>query len=179
MSLHLPFYGLILGKIELFCVLTMPGMPSEVWWLAGLVLLILGLAAMVDAFTATVPDGLVLLGLLAVTLVQGVYVSWPYASHHLVIAIACAMALWGLNHLWYLIFRHDGFGMGDAKWTMLAVACFGFQPALWAWGVGACLAIVWLSLAWIVRHPINRVYFAPFLFIGLIAALWWFRTRGM
>ena len=76
--------------------------------------------------------------------------------------------------------------MGDAKWTALAIAAFGFKPALWAWVVGAWLGLSWLALQAVfsllrrlfdpsaqVRDFYERLHFAPFLFIGLLAGLYW------
>ncbi|HEU0118380.1 MAG TPA: prepilin peptidase [Alphaproteobacteria bacterium] len=152
---------------------SVPDMPPEAWWLTALVLIVLASSAAVDAFTSTVPDPLVFLGLLAVTGTQGVYVSWPFAAAHLAWAIAAAACLWAINMAWYYAFKQDAIGMGDAKWTMLAVACFGLTPAFYAWGIGAVLAILYLGAAKLVRYQLMHVYFAPFLFIGLIAGLYW------
>jgi prepilin signal peptidase PulO-like enzyme (type II secretory pathway) len=163
--------------VEPFFERSMPEMPPETWWLAALVLLILGLAASIDTFTSNVPDPLIFLGLLALTALQGLEVSWPFAATHLTWALGAAFALWAINQLWYLTFKRDAIGMGDAKWTMLAVAAFDIMPGLFAWGLGACLALIWMGALLIIRRPVNRVYFAPFLFIGLVAGLYWLRYR--
>ncbi len=154
-----------------------PDVPAEVWWLPCLVLFILGAGAMVDALTARIPDSLVFLGLLAVTLALGITVDWPYAASHLRWAVATGIGLWVLNELWRKQFKEDAYGMGDAKWTMLVVACFGFPPALFCWGTGACLSVVWMGGMKIARRPITHVYFGPFLFIGLLIGLYWLRLR--
>jgi prepilin signal peptidase PulO-like enzyme (type II secretory pathway) len=159
--------------------LTIPNMPPEAWWLAALVLLVLGLAALVDTVTSSIPDPLIFLGLVAVTGTQGIYMSWPFAATNLAYALIAAFIVWAINQLWYRFKKVDAIGMGDAKWTMLAVACFGPGPALFAWGFGACLAVLWMGATRIVRFQIARVYFAPFLFMGLAAGLYWLRIKGM
>ena len=152
-----------------------PDMPPELWLLSAFVLGLLALTAIIDIFTTTVPDECIWLGLLAVTGLLGVYASWDIAAEHLQIAIAAGIVIWGVNQLWYRLFRHDALGMGDAKWTMLAVICFGVMPALFAWGVGAFLAVIFIGLMRLCRRKIARVTFAPFLFVGLCAGLYWLR----
>lgn len=154
-----------------------PELPPDAWWLSALVLLVLFLAAVVDTFTSVIPDSLMFLGTLAVIATEGVYVSWPFAAHHLAIALVAVFGLWALNQSWYFVFKHPAIGMGDAKWTMLAVSCFELNPALFAWGFGACLAVLWLGVVRLVRYEISRVHFAPFLFIGLAVGLYWLRLR--
>lgn len=153
-------------------------MPPEAWWLPALTLLVLGAAAAVDAFTAVIPDALIFLGTVATVAVQGFYVSWPFASHHLAVALAVMAGLWAINELWHWRFRQDALGMGDAKWTMLAVACFGTLPPLFAWGFGSCLAVLWIGGLRLARRDIAHVYFAPFLFAGLLAGLYWLRLKS-
>jgi prepilin signal peptidase PulO-like enzyme (type II secretory pathway) len=152
-----------------------PGMPPDIWWVTALVVFILALAATIDAFTTTVPDSLIFLGLLAITGMQGWYASWAVAAMHLRQAIEAGVLIWAINLMWYWKFRNDALGMGDAKWTMLAVACFGWLAGVIAWGAGACLAVVWLCVAWLVKRPVDRVTFAPFLMAGLMLGLWWMR----
>jgi len=165
------------SSIQNFLSVTTPAMPPETWWLAGLVLLVLGLAALIDSLSSVVPDPLIFSGLLAVLAMQGLCIDWPFAATQLTYALGAAIAIWGLNQLWYYFFKHDAIGMGDAKWTMLAVSCFGIMPSVFAWGIGACLAIFWMGLLRLMRCPLTHVYFAPFLFIGLNAGLWWLRLR--
>lgn len=172
----LPFAS-SLATAKVLLAQSVTGMPPELWWMPALVLLILGAAALVDTVSSSVPDPLVFLGLLAVTGTQGVYVSWPFAAQHLALALASALVVWAINQIWYRLLKADAIGMGDAKWTMLAVACFDPLPVLFAWGFGACLAVVWMGIAWMGRYQITRVYFAPFLFIGLAAGLYWLRLR--
>jgi hypothetical protein len=73
--------------------------------------------------------------------------------------------------------KSDAFGMGDAKWTVLAVSCFGIVAGFLAWALGAWLALGWMGLMRLMKRPIARVYFAPFLFIGLCAGIYWLRLR--
>jgi hypothetical protein len=60
---------------------------------------------------------------------------------------------------------------------MLAVTGFGIVPTLFAWGAGACLAVLVMGALLAARRPIARVHFAPFLFLGLLGGLWWLRLR--
>src|SRR5271156_3617780 len=111
---------------------TMPHMPESGWWLAPVVLFLLGTLSVIDAMTAKVPDPLVLPSLIFITLVQGLFVDWGFAGLQLLYAFGVAFGLYVLNEIWFRATQHDGFGMGDAKWTMLAVACFGIVPAVFA-----------------------------------------------
>ena len=174
---HLPFYGYVYGTLKEAVLAATNGLPPEAAWLPLLVMFILAAAAAVDALTSSVPDPLVFLGLLAVTAAQGMYVSWPFAAWHLTVALFSAILIWGINQVWYQITKRDALGMGDAKWTMLAVACFDVTPVLIAWGFGACLALIWMGFVRIARFQITRVYFAPFLFFGLMAGIYWVRIR--
>lgn len=155
-----------------------PGLPSDLWWLPALVLFILGAAALIDTVSSTIPDPLIFAGLFAVTALQGFYISWPEAGTHLTYALGSALFVWAINQIWYRVTKGDAIGMGDAKWTMLAVSCFDFVPAVFAWGIGACLAVIWIGVTRLARYQVTRVYFAPFLFMGLCAGLWWLRLRG-
>ena len=150
-------------------------MPADYWWVTGGVLFILALAATVDAFTSLVPDGLILLGVIAVVGTQGRFDAWPLAAHHFAEALAAGFLIWGVNFAWYTKTHSDALGMGDAKWTVLAVACFGPEPALFAWGLGAILASCYIGIARLFRYQVSRVTFAPFLFLGLCCGLYWVR----
>jgi prepilin signal peptidase PulO-like enzyme (type II secretory pathway) len=167
----------IIRDIPSYALAAMPDIPLTLWWLPVVVIVILGLSACVDAMTARIPDSLIFLGLLAVTALLGIYVDWPTAAVHLRIAIAAGVGLWFLNILWVKSFGNDAFGMGDAKWTMLAVDCFGLLPALFAWGIGACLGVLWLGVLSLFGRKTKRVYFGPFLFIGLIVGVYWVHAR--
>jgi prepilin signal peptidase PulO-like enzyme (type II secretory pathway) len=172
------------------CVQTLPrlavDLPPEAWWVPALVLLVLGVVAVFDACKGRVPDVPVFFGLLLATAAQGFYASWPLAGEHLLVGFGAAIALWALNQFYYGAFKHDAIGMGDAKWTALAVAAFGLKPSLWAWVIGAWLGLSWLAmralLALLRRLFVNtgnprdfyeRIHFAPFLFMGLLAGLYW------
>jgi prepilin signal peptidase PulO-like enzyme (type II secretory pathway) len=112
------------------------------------------------------------------------------AAEHLLTGLGAAIVLWGANQLYYMAVKRDAFGMGDAKWTALAVAAFGFKPALWAWVIGAWLGLGWMAVKKI--HSFARklvaaqaseensgdyIHFAPFLFVGLLAGLYWYYLR--
>ena len=161
----------LFDEAKLALVYAAPDMPPEYWWMVACIFFILAATAAVDAFTGIVPEALIFLGLLAITAVQGTVVSWDVAAHHLRMAVASGLFIWGVNFAWYKKFDQDAIGMGDAKWTMLAVACFGLDSALIAWGVGSVLATIFLGLFRLYKHRISRVTFSPFLFIGLSVAL--------
>jgi hypothetical protein len=115
--------------------------------------------------------------LLVAVFAEGLYVDWRFAGLHMLAAFASGMLLYGINEIWYSTFKHDAFGMGDAKWTSLAVVCFNLKPALIAWGLGACLAVLWLGLLRIAGRKSAHVHFAPFLWIGLVVGIYWWRMR--
>ena len=159
-------------------IVTAPDMPPELWAVPAFVLGILLVTAIIDAFTKIVPDVLIFAGLMIATGLLGFFASWDIAAQHLQVAIAVTVAIWGMNELWYRSFHHEALGMGDAKWTLLAVTCFGVIPALLAWGGGAVIAAIFMIGMRLFRCPIKRVTFAPFLLIGLCAGLYWLRLRA-
>jgi prepilin signal peptidase PulO-like enzyme (type II secretory pathway) len=156
-----------LDQIKTVLIDAAPGMPPEIWWVTACVLLILALAALVDAFTTTVPDVIIFLGLFAITLMQGLFASWEIAAQHLQQAIAVGLFIFAINYAWVKKFHTDALGMGDAKWTMLAVACFGIESAVLAWGIGSVLATIFIGLFRLFKYQMSKVTFSPFLFIGL------------
>ena len=158
-------------------ILAAPAMPAAVWGVTILVGMLLMLAAGIDAATYIVPDPVILVGLVLVTVTQGFFDSWGAAGFHLRQAILVGIVIWGINALWYRLFRHDALGMGDAKWTMLAVACFGVAPALYAWSLGSIFALIFLGFTKAFRRPLPHVAFAPFLLLGLCAGIYWVRLR--
>ena len=178
-DLHLPLYGYVFGVIKLNLVHAVIGMPNEAWWIPMLVMSILCAAALVDAFSSTVPDWLIFVGLLAVVGGHALYVSWPYAMWHLGAAIVAFFAVWAANELWRHFFKVDAIGMGDAKWSALAVACFDVVPVVIAWGAGAWIALIWMGALRVAKYETTRVYFTPFLFLGLLVGIWWVRLRGL
>ena len=163
------------SALQNFFLETAPDLPPDLWWLPPAALVFLLIAAAVDALRSYVPDALIFFGLLFVTAMQGAFVSWPFAALHLAFALCAAVAIWALNQGWRMLFRRDAIGMGDAKFTMLAVSCFGALPMLFAWGAGAILALLWIGCAHLAKRRIRHVHFAPFLFAGLCAALYWIR----
>ena len=166
---HLIFFG---TSVPAWFSRTAEGLAPDLWWVPALVLFILALAATIDAYTAIIPDPLIFAGLLAVVGMQGIGVSWPFAAAHLAYAFAAMLVIWGINELWYRFFHQDALGMGDGKWTMLAVACFGSAAGVIAWGVGACLAILWIGVFSLMGYRTTRVHFAPFLLVGLLAGFY-------
>lgn len=166
-----------MSQIFAFFAQTMPGMPAASGWLAPITLLVLALAAVIDARTSRVPDPLVLGGIFFTTAAEGFSVEWPYAGQLLAMGFAAGFLLYLINEFYYRVMKRDAFGMGDAKWTVLAVSCFGPLPALIAWVLGAWLALGWMGALRLAKRPIGRVHFAPFLFIGLCAGIYWLRLR--
>ena len=152
-------------------------LPRNIWWLPYLVILALGAAAAIDAVKGLIPDWIIFWGLFIVTATLGFVADWDTSAYHLRLAVAVGIGLWFVNQLWRKKFRRDAIGMGDAKWTMLAVDCFGFYPAVFAWVAGACLALIWLLGARLTRRKIRHVHFGPFLFTGLLMGIYWLRFR--
>ena len=155
----------------------LPDMPQTAWPLALAVLALLGIAALIDAFKGRIPDAIIFFGLVLTTGAQGALVDWPFAADHLMMGLGAGIFFWTVNQLWYRLKQHDAIGMGDAKWTMLAVAAFGILPAIYAWGLGAILGLLWLGAAQFAKKRARHVHFAPFLFAGLLAGLYWLRLR--
>ena len=168
MTFAFPF----LDQVKSVLVDAAPGMPADIWWVTACVLFILALAALIDAFTETIPDALIFLGLFAIILMQGMFASWEIAAQHLRYAIAAGLFIWAVNFAWEKKFHTDALGMGDAKWTMLAVACFGIESAVWAWGIGSVLATIFIGLFRLFKVQMSKVTFSPFLFIGLGVGLY-------
>lgn len=156
-----------------------PDMPPETWWVAPLFLGVLGAAAAVDLFKGIVPDPIIFFGMIGIVAVKGMWVEWPHAAHQMTFGLIAAALIWGLNEGWHRLFKHDALGLGDAKWSMLAVTVFGALPVLYAWGVGAVLGSAWIGAQKIARRPQPYVHFAPFLFIGLCFGLWAARLGGL
>ncbi|MBV8548045.1 MAG: prepilin peptidase [Alphaproteobacteria bacterium] len=149
------------------------GLPEGSVWLALVVLALLLTAAVIDAFKGIVPDPIIFFGTLLVVVTQGFYVTWPFAAHNLTLGLAGCFAIWAINEAWYRFLKHDALGMGDAKWTMLAITAFSIKAALIAWGAGACFAVLWLIGCRIICRKTAHVHFAPFLFIGLLGAIFY------
>ena len=161
------------GPFILWCQQIAPDLPPHAWWLMALTLIVLGLAAAIDAVMGIVPDALVALGLTGLLAGFGLTLSWPVAAHHLLWGLGAALLLWAVNEIWYRRFKHDAFGMGDTKWSVLAVTGLGPLPVLMGWGGGACLAVLWLTGLRLAKQPVRQVHFAPFLFLGLLGGLYW------
>ena len=155
-----------------------PHMPVDIYWVPPLVFLLLFIASIVDAFTGRVPDVIIFLGSFIVTGAIGLVESWPAAAVNLGYGIAAGFIIWMLNEVWFVMRKEDAIGMGDAKWTLLAALCFGWQALVVAWGAGALIAICWMYGARAVGRKISHVHFAPFLLVGLVVGIWWFGFRN-
>jgi prepilin signal peptidase PulO-like enzyme (type II secretory pathway) len=128
-------------------------------------LILLGTAAW-DARTGIVPDMPLLIGAIIIMAAR-FYTDWHDALIYAGEAIAAYGIIWAFNEIWYKVQGRDALGMGDAKWTALAIAAFGVIPGMFAWFAGAWVAIAWIAISWAVGQRIRKVYYAPFLFCGL------------
>ncbi len=179
------FFGAYSRDIAEFFARLAIDLPPDAWWMPIIVLGALGGTAIYDAKKGRVPDLPIFFGLLAAVATLGFFQDWPTAGMRLAYGFGAAIVLWLINQLYYNWQKNDAIGMGDAKWTALAITGFTLKPALYAWVIGAWLGLVWL----VVRSTFNfihglfsraakreepfRVHFAPFLFIGLLAGLYW------
>ncbi len=140
--------------------------PVAPWIPAAVYLILLGVA-LYDARTGIIPDTPMALGALAVTAARLFDEGWEKALEHFAYGLAAAFAVWAFNEIWYRLAGKDALGMGDAKWTALAVMTFGAVPGLFAWFAGSWVAMAWIALCWLSGRRIRKVYYAPFLFCGL------------
>ena len=166
-------------------------LPPEAYWLPVAMLAFLGIAAAVDARTGRIPDPIIFFGLLVMVAMRGVYTEWEQAARYLMAGIGISLVLYALNQFYYYAFKRDAYGMGDVKWTLLAITVFSIKPSIIAWVLAAWLGLLWLGLVkvtqWMRRfyaerngesYPLrvtesrNHVHFAPFLFFGLLAGLY-------
>ncbi|MDX9690101.1 MAG: hypothetical protein RBT70_06505 [Alphaproteobacteria bacterium] len=153
------------------------GYPPEIWFVPSLILAALILASLVDGVTGRVPDWLMGLAFFGGLLSFAYYAGWLIAGERLLYVIGAVFLLRMINLIYAKFFGQEAFGFGDAKWTGLAVLGFGLMPVFWAWIVGAWLGLIWLGVRKVVgtltkdEDGVVYVHFAPFLFLGLIAAL--------
>ena len=149
---------------------TMFSGPFEPWLPLGIVVILFATAAW-DARTGIVPNIPLLIGGIAIIAGRFMTKGFPDAIVHLAMAAGLWAVLWAFNEFWYRFFQKDAIGMGDAKWTALAAATFGVLPCVLAWFIGSWVAILWIGLSYLIRRRISKVYFAPFLFCGLMVGL--------
>ena len=168
----------MLETIQHYFVVSMPETPPEAWWVGAIILAVLGISAAIDLFKGIVPDPMIFFGMIGIVAAKGIYVGWPFSAHQMTWGLVAAAIIWGINELWFRVFKHDALGLGDAKWSMLAVTTFGYLPVLFAWGIGAVLGSFWIAAQKIARRKTIYVHFAPFLFIGLVVGIWAVRLNG-
>lgn len=144
--------------------------PYGPWLPFGIGVILFATAAW-DARTGIVPNIPLLCGAAAVVAGRFLANGFPDAIMYLALGLGVWAIIWGFNEAWFRLFGKDAIGMGDAKWTALAAATFGIMPALLSWLAGSWLSIMWIILCFVVGKRIRKVYFAPFLFCGLIVAL--------
>lgn len=149
---------------------TMFSGPYEPWLPLGVAIILFGTAAW-DARTGIVPNIPLLIG--AIVIIAGRFLAkgFPDAILHLAMGLGVWALCWAFNEFWYRFFQKDAIGMGDAKWTALAAATFGVLPSILAWFIGSWVAIIWIGLSYVIGKRIRKVYFAPFLFCGLVIGL--------
>jgi hypothetical protein len=141
------------------------------------VYLVLAGTAVWDAWRGIVPNIPLALAALAITIGRYLADGWQDAATFLALGAGAWLFIWVFNELWFRIFKKDAIGMGDAKWTAVAVAAFGVMPALFAWFAGAWVAIIWIIGSYLIGRRIRKVFFAPFLMVGLTLGL--LVTRGI
>ncbi len=143
----------------------------EAWWVGAIALILLSAAAAIDARSGRIPDILVLPGVAIVTFGRGIYNGMPEADDRLLQGFIAAALVWVINQIWRRLTGNHALGMGDGKWSWLAVTTFGPLSVAVAWGIGACLASMRIIVGHIRGEPTVYVHFAPYLMIGLALAL--------
>ncbi len=136
-------------------------------FVAVFALIALGYTAYIDARTGLVPD----LPLACATLPALAFLLAQNNVQTLYVALLVVGGLWLANELYYVCFGRDALGFGDAKWSGLAILVFGPWSVMWAWCLAAWLALLWMGSLRLAGRKIGVVYFAPFLFGGLIINL--------
>lgn len=150
-----------------------PKLPMQLEYLPYVIIGVLALAALVDAFSGRVPDSLMIVGGALAIFLPAYYAGWGPALLRLLMAAIAFVLLQVVNQTYINLCRREAFGMGDVKWTAVAAATFGLIPVFWAWVLGAWLGILWLGLRKLVgllfpaAKPEGYVHFAPFLLAGL------------
>lgn len=135
---------------------------------------LLALAAIWDAKTGLVPD-VILAPACVLSLIGLILRGDPVAAAEAVGWSVLALGIvWITNEIWFRLFHRDALGMGDAKWTAVAVLAAGPFPAAVAWMLGSWLALFWIGGAWVLRRRLAVVHFAPFLLIGLFVGIVFF-----
>ncbi len=163
--------------IELF---TNPIFPEQLWYLPIVVLVILGLAALVDAWSGRIPNVLIVIGLAVTIFFSAAYEGWGVGFGRALMALIAFFLLKGANEFYLNLCSKDAFGLGDVKWTAIVAAAFGFPTVFWSWVIGAWLGLLWLGLRmalgviWPAVKPEGYVHFAPFLLIGVLTKMYAF-----
>lgn len=137
-------------------------------WVALAVWAALAASAIVDARTGRIPDAILLAGAGGALTALLVAERFDIFFWQGITALLLGGVLWLLNEVWFRRMRHDAIGMGDVKWSMLAVLGFGLVPVLWSWALAAWLGLGWMGIQRLRRKKLQRVYFAPFLLLGLL-----------
>lgn len=155
-----------------------PDYPENLWYVPAVILALLGLMALIDARTGRIPDVPLGLGFLFAVGVSAWHETWWGAGWRVGIAVAAFILLKLFNDLFLHLWRRDAFGMGDVKWTAVAIIPFGLTNLLFAWVLAAWLGLIWLALRYVAGFiwPHLRsegyIHFAPFLFIALVVKLY-------
>jgi len=141
--------------------------PYAAWPVGLIVLAALVWTAFVDARTGLVPPwpllgaGALLLAVIAIQTPEMI-------GELLLPALAFYTAVWSLNMMWRLLYKHDALGMGDASWSFLACLAYNWRPVVFAWAIGAIIALLFLGARRLAGKSHGHVYFVPFLLAGLL-----------
>lgn len=140
-------------------------------WLPGFALLVLLATAAWDARTGIIPNIPILIGSIAVLAGRFLAYGWQNALTYFGMGLGAWVLFFLINEAWFRFFKKDAIGMGDAKWTALAVATFGPLPSVFAWFAGSWVSLLWIGGSYLIGRKIRKVYFGPFLFCGLVIGL--------
>lgn len=151
-------------------VITLLAGPFAPWGAAFVLLILFGTAAW-DARTGIIPNIPILIGALAIIGARFLENGWRDALLYLGLGLGTWVLIFLINEGWYRLFKKDAIGMGDAKWTALAVATFGPLAAMFAWFAGSWISLLWIGGSYVIGQRIKKVYFGPFLFAGLLVGL--------
>lgn len=136
-----------------------------------LVIVFLGVAAAWDARTGRIPDALNVAGG-AIGLFLAVFGGWDLVLTHILAALVAASVVFGVRLLGYRIVGAPGMGWGDVKLAIALGLLVGWS-AFWVLYLGAIVGAVVGLVGRIAQKlkPMQRVPFAPFVFVGAIVGL--------
>jgi leader peptidase (prepilin peptidase) / N-methyltransferase len=155
-----PAIELVTAALWLLCWLKY-GLTLDGFGMALLSFLLLGLAAM-DAETMRLPDAFTLPGIVLGILYSGVYCGrLRCALLSAVWAAAAAAILLAVAGIYWLLRRHQGLGIGDAKLAALIAAWLGPTETLAALFLGVLAASIYGISVSIARRRYNATDALP------------------